>query len=62
MDKNVSTPWVVAAVVVVLLIAGAAVWKAMTPRAPIGATATMPYAPGGHPGYPPPTPLAPGGR
>jgi hypothetical protein len=62
MDKNISTPLAIVAVIVVLLIVGAAVWKAMTPKAPVAATATMPYAPGGHPGYPPPTPLSPGGQ
>jgi hypothetical protein len=62
MDKSISTPWAVTAVVIVLLIVGAIVWRAMAPKTPAAATAPVPYAPGGHVGYPPPTPLPPGAR
>jgi hypothetical protein len=66
MDKNISTPWAVTIVVVVLLIVGGLVWRGMAPRTPVPAG----QGPGqadysgrlGHPGYPPPTPLPPGAR
>jgi len=60
MDKSISTPWVVAVVFVLLLVVGLAVWKAMAPKAPATSAAPVQYAPGGHAGYPPPTPLPPG--
>jgi hypothetical protein len=62
MEKSISPPWVIAAVVIVLLILGAVVWRGMAPKAPTAASAPVPYAPGGHVGYPPPTPLGPSGR
>jgi hypothetical protein len=64
MDKQISTPWAVAAIVIVLLFVGAVVWRTMAPAPPSAADPTGGAASRtlGHVGYPPPTPLPPGGR
>jgi hypothetical protein len=61
MDKNISTPWAVAAIVAVLVILGVVVWRGMAPKAPVASSAPAYYGPGGHRG-PPPIPLSPGQR
>jgi len=35
MEKNIPLPWAVTAIVVVLVIVGAIIWRSQTPRAPV---------------------------
>jgi hypothetical protein len=64
MGKNISTPWAVTAIVIVLLVLGVAVWRYMTPPAPLALDPTGGAASRtlGHVGYAPRAPLPPGQR
>jgi len=64
MDKQISTPWAVTAVVIVLLVVGIVVWRVMTPAAPPAVDPTGGAASRtlGHVGFAPATPPPPGPR
>jgi len=55
MDKQISTPWAVTAVVILLLVLGVAVWRYMTPPPPLALDPNGHTL--GHAGYAPATPL-----
>lgn len=57
MDKQISTPWAVTVVAIVLLVVGMVVWRVMTPSAsqamdPTGGAASRTL---GHAGFAPPS-------
>lgn len=64
MDKTISTPWVVTAIVVALIVIGAFIWRGMHPAIPpaVDPTGGAASITRGHAGFAPPGAVPPGPR